>query len=462
MTHANKKILIIGGGPAGCSAAAYALKNGFTNVTILEGAKTLGGLHKDVEINGLHFDLGAFFFWKNHNIINLFPEIKEHLVYAESSKHLSLSNQFNVDRYPLSLQLYLLENGYFNTLWDVAKLLYFRALNSPDHSKNVNDLLRYYMGPFYVKSGLRNYIRRLYNMDPKDIDVEFASRRIGHVIDKFRFKNILNAFVKGKWSYFKRYEIVLDTWARPESGFESMYECVEQNLREQNCNIFFDQYVERIDLHKKSVQTASGKLIEYDYVISTQALAATGAMAGVPFDGTLKYKSLCSLFYEMPEQVIKDCFVLFNFTQKGKWKRATFHSNYYNRNKTTATNIRHYFVVESMPDESQIDNVQLAQELDLDFKATFQNTKLNDTFENAKLVGHHITRNAYPIFDTDFRRDKILAFKNRMVEHDIYMVGRQGEFEHVSSSDASKSAINAINTIIERERQISDKLIPIL
>lgn len=153
MIHKDKKILVIGGGPAGCSAAAYALQQGFTNVTLIEGAETLGGLHKDVEINGLHYDLGAFFFWKDHNILTLFPEILPHLVYAGSARHLTLTKQFNLDKYPLSLPMYLRENGRLQTVWDLMKLLISRVLPSSDRDEHVEGLMTYYMGPFYVKSG---------------------------------------------------------------------------------------------------------------------------------------------------------------------------------------------------------------------------------------------------------------------------------------------------------------------
>lgn len=40
MNHINKRILIIGGGATGVSAAAYALQNGCSNVTLIESNRT--------------------------------------------------------------------------------------------------------------------------------------------------------------------------------------------------------------------------------------------------------------------------------------------------------------------------------------------------------------------------------------------------------------------------------------
>lgn len=448
----DKKVVIIGGGPAGCAAAAYALKNGFQKVTLLESAETLGGFHKDVEINGLHFDLGAFFFWSHHQLLTLFPGLRERLVYAESSRHLSLSNNFNLDKYPITFQGYVKDHGLISAGYDLAKIAWARIKGSEAECRNVEQLLLFFMGPFYRKTGLDHYVRRLFHLDPQDIHVEFAYKRLGGVIEKFRSRNVLRNMLKGNIHYFTTYNIMRDIWARPESGFGEMYDYINKAIAIAGGAVRCNSPVERINCNEKSIQIKGGEILEYDYLLSSQPLHATSKMTGIDANVSLDYQPLCSLFYEAKCEVLPECFVLFNFTNKGKWKRITFHSNYYNIGKDRSLKRRFYFVVESLPHRNQLSNPALATELDDDFKETFYNTKWNDLFRDVLLVGHRVTENAYPVFGKSFDREKVIAFNDRLARQHVYGIGRQGEFDHVSSSDASKSALNAIDAILLAEK----------
>ncbi|ACT96609.1 NAD(P)-binding protein [Dyadobacter fermentans] len=447
----DKRIVIVGGGPAGCAAASYALKKGFQNVTLLEAAASLGGLHRDVEIDGLHFDLGAFFFWNHHQVFSLFPGLREKMIHAGSSGHLSLSNDFNFDRYPITLRGYVKEHGLVATICDLFKIAQYRAFRSEMACNNVEELLLYFMGPFYRKTGLDNYIQRLFHLHPKEIHIEFARKRVSGVIDKFRSKNVIKNMLKGNLAYFARYSAPQDVWARPESGFAAMYEYIAEAIREAGGNVLCNHRVERINYREKYITMSDGSIVEYDYLLSSQPLQLTSKMTGIKLDALLNYQPLCSLFYESEEAILPGCFVLFNFSRKGKWKRVTFHSNYYNIEKGDDAPRRHYFVVESMPSKDEVVNPLLAKELDSDFRGTFEKTKLQDAFKNISLKGHRITENGYPVFGKSFDRRKVDAFHEELLNLDIHNIGRQGEFDHVSSSDASKSAMNAIEGIWKKE-----------
>lgn len=449
MNVKDKKIVIIGGGVSGTSAAAFAIQSGFSSVTLIESTNTLGGFHKDVEIDGLHYDLGAFFFWPSHNLLNLFPELREIFVNAESSKHLSLTNGFEIDAYPPTLSKYAEENGWLRTIFDGIQLFLGRLWRAGQKHKNVEDVLSYYMGPFYKKMGLKNYVKRLYSLDPTLVNIEFSNKRLGPVIEKFKLKNLLKTFFSFKWTDLNRYEIVADTWARPESGFAVMYKQIEENLKKSGCNLILGEIITKVNRQEKKIETSTGNIIAYDYLLSSMPLKNFGDICNEPFNGILKHKELYSLFYEAPIDVVEDCYVLFNFSEKGVWKRITFHSNYYNVAKNSITDkVRHYFVVESMPEGDMIESKNILELLDTDLKNTFTNTRWADKFSKAKLIGHHFTKNAYPIFDLEFDRSKVIEFKTKLEQDNIFLVGRQGEFEYLSSDDASRSAVNAIKKLL--------------
>ncbi len=450
MNHIGRKVLVIGGGPAGVSAAAFALKNEFKDVTILEHENRLGGLHKDVEINGVHYDIGAFFFYNEHCLISLFPELRKILVPVDGSKQLSLTAKFNTDIYPVTLTKYFKENPTVETMYDLAKLFFHRVTRSPRKCKNTDELLSYYMGFFYKKSGLKHYVKRLYNMDPSDVGLEFSSKRMSNVIERVKIKSILKSFVGMRWKNLVRFQIKSGALARPEEGFSRMYDTIEYVLNQQNCKIFYNEGVTQINPGKKEVTTITGKTFSYDYLISSMPLSLFTKMIGVPFKNKLDYRALCSLFYESPHQPVNDCYVLYNFTERGQWKRITFHSAYYNQTNTGVDQQKHYFVVESMPVCAALDK-STADQLDKDFKASFNDTQWEPLFEKATLTGYHLTPHAYPILQKDFDRNEVTQLKEKLKSDGIYLTGRQGEFDYVSSSDSSEAAVTTIQDILRKE-----------
>src|SRR6266705_1200226 len=76
-THSNGHgtVLVLGGGPAGLTAA-YLLAKAGRPVVVLEAEEQVGGLAKTVEIDGYRFDLGGHrFFTKSLEVDMLWHEI---------------------------------------------------------------------------------------------------------------------------------------------------------------------------------------------------------------------------------------------------------------------------------------------------------------------------------------------------------------------------------------------------
>ena len=71
-----EKVIIIGAGPAGLTAAIELLKNGGDyDVTILEGSQAMGGISQTVRYNGNRMDIGGHrFFSKDDRIMNWWSE----------------------------------------------------------------------------------------------------------------------------------------------------------------------------------------------------------------------------------------------------------------------------------------------------------------------------------------------------------------------------------------------------
>ena len=71
-----KKIVIIGAGPAGLTAAYELLKTGDCQVTVLEASGTLGGISRTVRHNGNRMDIGGHrFFSKDERIMKWWSDL---------------------------------------------------------------------------------------------------------------------------------------------------------------------------------------------------------------------------------------------------------------------------------------------------------------------------------------------------------------------------------------------------
>ena len=72
----NKNIVIIGGGPAGLTAALELARKGYRNVTVCERDRQLGGISRTLEFKGNHIDIGGHrFFSKSDRVMKWWADI---------------------------------------------------------------------------------------------------------------------------------------------------------------------------------------------------------------------------------------------------------------------------------------------------------------------------------------------------------------------------------------------------
>lgn len=75
LEHRDKKVVVIGGGPAGLTAAYELCKVGVESI-VLEKDNTVGGLSRTVHYKGYHFDIGGHrFFTKVKAVEDMWREV---------------------------------------------------------------------------------------------------------------------------------------------------------------------------------------------------------------------------------------------------------------------------------------------------------------------------------------------------------------------------------------------------
>lgn len=72
----DKSIIIIGGGPAGLTAALELARKGYRNIIVCERESQLGGISRTLEYKGNHIDIGGHrFFSKSEKVMNWWAEL---------------------------------------------------------------------------------------------------------------------------------------------------------------------------------------------------------------------------------------------------------------------------------------------------------------------------------------------------------------------------------------------------
>ena len=110
-----KKILIIGAGPAGLTAGYILSENGYKVEVIEENSKYVGGISRTEEYKGFRFDIGGHrFFSKSNEINTLWKKILPNNFIVRNRKSRIFFNKkfFN---YPLDLFEVIFKLGIFES-----------------------------------------------------------------------------------------------------------------------------------------------------------------------------------------------------------------------------------------------------------------------------------------------------------------------------------------------------------
>ena len=298
----NKKVLIIGAGPAGLTAAYQLLKEGGFDVTILECSNEIGGISKTVKHNGNRIDIGGHrFFSKVDEVVNLWNEImpiqgspskddillnrninlvtngpdpekedKVMLLRNRVSRILYLRKFFD---YPISMKPRTFINmGLFKTF-----KAGFGYIGSCFIKKEETNLENFYINRFgkpLYKMFFEKYTEKVWGRHPSEIDASWGAQRVKGLS---LFKSFINAITKPfrKKDSKKVETSLIESFMYPKKGPGQLYELMAECIVELGGTILFESEVNQIVLENnkiKKVKTTNGNSYEADYIISSMPL----------------------------------------------------------------------------------------------------------------------------------------------------------------------------------------------
>ena len=261
-----KKVIIIGAGPSGLTAAYELLKEGGYDVTVLEATDDIGGISKTVEHNGNRMDIGGHrFFSKDDSVMKWWSDIMPvqgrpskddallgkdkpfvsggpdpekddnvMLLRERVSRILYLRKFFD---YPISLKPATFINmGFTKTV--KAGFGYMKsAVFKRKPEKSLEDFMINRFGRPLYEMFFKDYTEKVWGVAPDKISASWGAQRIKGLSLRKALKNaLLSPFTKNKSQKTKETSLIESFWY-PKYGPGQLWERVASLCEEKGAKI---------------------------------------------------------------------------------------------------------------------------------------------------------------------------------------------------------------------------------
>ena len=290
-----KKVVIIGAGPAGLTAANELLKHSNYEVIVLEESDEIGGISKTVKYNGNRMDIGGHrFFSKNEMISNYWKELMP-IQGADSFDDKKLLRKKNLEvngpdpekednvmlirnrvsrifylkkffDYPVTMKKETVTNmGLLRTVkagFSYLKTLFFKRKENSLEDFYINRFGKVLYSMFFEK-----YTEKLWGRHPSQISADWGAQRVKGLSIKAVLKDIINKKKNNKNIKETETSLIEEFWY-PKYGPGQLWETLANNIEKNGGKILKNHKVLNITTKKNKIISVTcdvnGNKIEVD------------------------------------------------------------------------------------------------------------------------------------------------------------------------------------------------------
>lgn len=275
-----KKIIIIGAGPAGLTAANELLKNDNYEVLVLEETGEIGGISKTVKYNENRMDIGGHrFFSKDNKIINYWKEIMPIQGY-NSFDDIKLSKNKNLESggpnpeiddnvmllrnrisriyylkkffdYPITLKKETLKNMGLNRTIKVG-LSYLKSIFIKRKENSLEDFYINRFGKVLYSMFFEKYTEKLWGRHPRQISADWGAQRVKGLSIYTVLKDAISKKHHKKNTKKVETSLIEEFWY-PKFGPGQFWELMADNIIKNGGKIFKNHKVTNIKVKNKKI-----------------------------------------------------------------------------------------------------------------------------------------------------------------------------------------------------------------
>jgi protoporphyrinogen oxidase len=245
-----KKVVIVGAGPAGLTAAYELCKEGVESV-VLEKDDVVGGISRTVNYKGYLFDIGGHrFFTKVKAVDEMWREVLGEKKFLRRSRLSRIYYNKRFFYYPIRAVNALWGLGLWNSTLTMASYVKAQMFPSKDE-KSFEDWVSNRFGKRLFNIFFKTYTEKVWGIPCSEISADWAAQRIKGLSLIATIKNaLLSSQASGKGDIIKT---LIDAFDYPEKGPGQMWEMVAEKIQRNGSTLKMKSSVEKIAWQKGKV-----------------------------------------------------------------------------------------------------------------------------------------------------------------------------------------------------------------
>ncbi|MDQ1533544.1 MAG: hypothetical protein QOF28_1305 [Actinomycetota bacterium] len=275
------KVLVIGAGPAGLTAAYQLSKAGCTS-TILESDSVVGGISRTVERDGWRFDIGGHrFFTKVKPVDDLWFEIlgADEFLRRPRMSHIYYNGKL-ID-YPIRPFNALRRLGFIEALRCAGSYAWVRV-RPPKDKTNLEGYVASHYGWRLYRHFFKTYTEKVWGVPASEISADFGAQRIKNMSIVDAIWEPLRARFLGRRAKGKQVTSLIEEFNYPKYGPGQMWETAADKVTAAGSQLHFRHEVVRIrhrdgaayEVVARDKDTGAEHTFDCTHVISSMPMGA--------------------------------------------------------------------------------------------------------------------------------------------------------------------------------------------